>query len=87
MEKNTNGRFPSGMPSPAQSFANGFCADCDMPPENSENACTCLEDLPIAMAYVPMQKFRNLYEADVALDRGTAFSELDLPFIGWEAKR
>lgn len=41
-----------------------------------------LDSLPLAMAYVPMQKWGNLYEADVALKRGTLFQELDLPFMG-----
>ena len=41
-----------------------------------------LDDLPIAMAYVPMQKWQKLYDPDVALDRGTLFCELDLPFLG-----
>lgn len=45
-------------------------------------ADTPLDELPLAMAYVPMQKWRNVYDADVALERGTLFSELDLPFIG-----
>ena len=40
---------------------------------------------PLAMAYVPMQIWRNLYSAEAALDRGTLFSELDLPFLGKEA--
>lgn len=43
---------------------------------------TPLDELPIAMAYVPLQKWRNVYDPDVALERGTLFSELDLPFIG-----
>mgnify|MGYP003300152713 CR=1 FL=1 len=41
-----------------------------------------LDNLSLAMAYVPMQKWRNIYEADVGLDRGTMFCELDLPFKG-----
>ena len=41
-----------------------------------------LDNLPLAMAYVPMQKWKDLYEADVGLDRGTMFAELDLPFSG-----
>lgn len=41
-----------------------------------------LDNLPLAMAYVPMQKWKDIYEADVGLDRGTMFSELDLPFLG-----
>lgn len=90
MENNMNGKFSWGNPDPSRTFAAGLSMDCDMTPETPDNpngACKCLDDLPLAMAYVPMQKFRNVYEADVALDRGTAFSELDLPFIGWEGKR
>lgn len=45
----------------------------------------CLESLPLAMAYVPMQKWGELYTSSVALDRGTLFPPLDLPFIGEEA--
>ena len=45
----------------------------------------CLDSLPLAMAYVPMQKWGELYAPSVALDRGTMFPELDLPFIGEEA--
>ena len=44
-----------------------------------------LNNMPLAMAYVPMQKWRKLYEPEVALERGTLFQELDLPFIGEEA--
>ena len=39
-------------------------------------------DLPLAMAYVPMQHFRDVYECDKALMRGTVFCELDKPFRG-----
>ncbi|MFQ8601001.1 MAG: spore coat associated protein CotJA, partial [Oscillospiraceae bacterium] len=39
-------------------------------------------DVPLAMAYVPMQKWQKLYDPDVALERGTLFLELDKPFIG-----
>lgn len=42
-------------------------------------------DVPLAMAYVPMQKWQKLYDPDVALERGTLFLELDKPFIGEEA--
>ncbi|MBS5660630.1 MAG: spore coat associated protein CotJA [Clostridiales bacterium] len=41
-------------------------------------------DLPIAMAYVPMQKWRNIYDSEVGFDRGTIFEELDKPFLGEE---
>ena len=34
----------------------------------------------LAFAYVPFQKFENLYKADKALYRGTVFKDLDVPF-------
>lgn len=39
----------------------------------------------LAMAFVPYQEFKDLYEPDFALERGTLFAELDKPFIGEEA--
>lgn len=39
---------------------------------------------PIGMAYVPYQQWQEPYDADMALDRGTMFPELDLPFMGGE---
>lgn len=53
--------------------------------DQKETACQCLESLPLAMAYVPMQKWGEQYAPAVALERGTIFPELDLPFIGEEA--
>ena len=41
-----------------------------------------LSSYPLAMVYSPLQKFHELYEPEVALERGTLFSELDLPFEG-----
>ena len=40
-----------------------------------------LEDHPLASVYAPMQIWRNLYDTTTALDRGTLFKELDLPFV------
>lgn len=39
-----------------------------------------LVDHPLAMVYSPYQIWREAYAPDVALKRGTLFSELDLPF-------
>lgn len=39
-----------------------------------------IEDMPIAMAYVPWQQWRMIYDPKEALKRGTIFKELDLPF-------
>lgn len=41
-----------------------------------------LSSYPLAMVYAPLQKFHELYEIEIALERGTLFSELDLPFEG-----
>ncbi len=43
-----------------------------------------LSSMPLAMAYVPMQQWKRLYSEDVALNRGTLFEQLDLPFLGEE---
>ena len=39
-------------------------------------------ELPLAMSFVAMQNFREIYECDKALMRGTVFCELDKPFRG-----
>lgn len=41
-----------------------------------------LKDLAIAMAYVPWQTWRNIYDPEKALCRGTLFQDLDQPFCG-----
>ena len=38
--------------------------------------------LSLAMAYVPPQSFEEVYDADVAITRGTIFGKLDFPFRG-----
>lgn len=45
------------------------------------------DHVPLAMAYVPVQRWRQIYEDEVGLERGTIFRELDKPFIGEEAVR
>ena len=39
-------------------------------------------DMPIGMAYVPWQKWQDLYDPDKSLESGTIFEELDKPFLG-----
>ncbi len=41
-----------------------------------------LAGLPVGMAYVPWQYFRDVYEPDKALQYGTIFPELNKPFYG-----
>lgn len=37
---------------------------------------------PLAMAYVPWQKWQNIYDPDKGFQCGTIFEELNLPFLG-----
>lgn len=41
-----------------------------------------LSSLPLAMAYVPMQSFQQPFELCKALQMGTIFPDLCLPFCG-----
>ena len=41
-----------------------------------------LEGMPLAMAYVPWQKWQNIYDAEKGFCNGTIFQELNLPFFG-----
>ena len=41
-----------------------------------------LQKLPLAMAYVPMQKFGKVYEPARGFQLGTIFPELCKPFCG-----
>ncbi len=42
-----------------------------------------LDSFPIAMAYVPMQRFKGICDdLEAAYQSGTIFPELDLPFTG-----
>ena len=52
---------------------------------NSRSCCNIhehdkLSGLPIAMAYVPWQEWRSLYEVEKGFRCGTIFAELNLPF-------
>ena len=41
-----------------------------------------LEHFPLGMAYVPWQKWKDIYDVEKALCVGTIFCELDMPFHG-----
>ncbi len=58
-----------------------FCMDqAPNMPEMQES--TFPAHVSLAMMYVPFQRFENLYEPEKALERGTLFADLDLPFYG-----
>lgn len=62
------------MPTPAQNMAvsPALCA-----PATEDR----LAGMPIAMAYVPWQRWKQTYSLEQGLNRGTIFPELDLPFV------
>lgn len=50
-----------------------------------ESGSTCkdsLSQMPLAMAYIPWQKWKDIYETCKGFQRGTIFGELDKPFLG-----
>ena len=59
---------------------NNLRSDCSMPGRNEME--TNIDSFPVAMAYVPWQKWQNIYEPHEALAAGTLFKDLDLRFYG-----
>lgn len=45
------------------------------------------QQISLAMLYVPYQRFEKLYSEEEALERGTLFRALDLPFLGGRNSR
>lgn len=57
---------------------------CDRP-EETENGCRpskrdSVSGMPLAMAYVPWQDFKDIYPEEESWCRGTIFAQLDLEF-------
>lgn len=53
--------------------------DCYQRPHST---CDSVDVCPLAMAYVPWQRWCETYEPAAGFHRGTIFPELDLPFLG-----
>ncbi len=49
---------------------------------NQEVCKDSLEQMSLAMAYVPWQKWNDIYEICKGFQRGTIFAKLDKPFWG-----
>lgn len=83
MRCNHNGPRGAGMQRqmPMQNCEPAGCvrkeACCDDRTEYDE-----LSGMPLAMAYVPWQEWRALYEAEKGFHCGTIFAELNKPFMG-----
>lgn len=52
----------------------------DFQSNSHSNANSCLEQFPLAMAYVPFQRWDCLYELPKGFQKGTIFPDLDKPF-------
>lgn len=87
-----NNSTPAPVAEPVIAASNNSTVDCASfngnrnPRMDSRcNECIRVNDMPgfaLAMAYVPWQTFRNLYDEHEALCNGTIFKELDLDFRG-----
>lgn len=42
----------------------------------------CIDTMPLTMAYVPMQFWRQVYDLETGLQKGTIFPDLYKPFYG-----
>lgn len=59
---------------------------CQTHGHNSQNTIDALGHFPLAMAYVPWQRFGQTYDLCKALSAGTIFPELNKPFCGKRGK-
>ena len=72
--RNSYGRQMSSASSPQMGTTRQTCT--------GPTVCEELSGMPLAMAYVPWQKWQHLYEVEKGFCRGTIFEELDKPFQG-----
>lgn len=49
---------------------------------NMNHNCQCIDQMSLAMAYVPWQTWNNVYEPAKGMQMGTIFGDLYLPFQG-----
>ncbi len=56
------------------------CLDMDNSYCNQNMTYDPLQTMPLAMAYVPWQQWKNVYEGCKGLEHGTIFEELIFPF-------
>ncbi len=75
--------FPNCRPSVDQNNS-GSVNPGDENGSANNNPQDCMQNKALAMAYIPWQKWDTVYKEEVALERGTIFPELDLPFLGEE---
>lgn len=98
--KRSNTRYHSGYRSNNNFSTNNLNTNMREYTTTTEQNCNCnhrnhidtlppqwIEQFPPGMAYVPTQQFKNLYEIETGLQRGTIFSQIDFPFeVGFCAR-
>ncbi len=79
-----NGCGMARMPAPSSCSCRREDCACHMPgcPSPHEEMFSHLSHLPDAMAYVPCQKFDEMFDLGYALRVGTLFPQLCKPFCG-----
>ena len=81
-----NGMLGGGYPACDGSVGNGV-SGCKPPRPHGDGECpTCVVTPSLAMVYAPRQCWRKLLDLQSALDHGTLFAELVLPFEGGSRK-
>ena len=62
---------------------------CPRPmPDTDVRYCVCTsQPVSLAMGYVPVQEFKNLYNCAEALSKGTLFAELNMPVCNGGCRR
>lgn len=78
-----NCRMPSGAAqNSCQTARESVRQDASIVCCNDKGDYDELHGMPLAMAYVPWQEWRDIYEADKGFCHGTIFKELNKPFRG-----
>ena len=64
--------------------ARGERENCETDEDHHHHECgeNGVEGRSLAIVYSPVQHWREMYDPQTALSRGTMFRELDLPFRG-----
>ena len=67
-----SGNMPQGGPTPRAADTQMGCGGAD----------NCLNNRSLASVYAPAQQWRELYDDETALKKGTLFKDLEFPFLG-----
>jgi len=78
-------RYPSQPSSVSPTRDYNKCDDYDMAVDKAIDKC--VNNLPLAMAYVPMQKWENVCDAPSGLAMGSIFKDLVKPYYPVLQKR